>query len=55
MNTTVNSSGGPGNVTTFVPFWERENNIVPVVLKPSFSTILCTMFPFLDQIWEPGY
>jgi hypothetical protein len=37
-------------MATFVPFRERENNFVPVVLKPSFSSIPCTMFPFLDHI-----
>jgi hypothetical protein len=38
---------------TFVPFQERGNNLVPVVLKPSFSSVPCTTFPFLDHI-DPG-
>jgi hypothetical protein len=31
--------------------WEQSR--VPVVLKPSFSSVLCTTFPFLDPI-DPG-
>jgi hypothetical protein len=38
---------------TFVPFQERGNNLVPIVLKHSFSSVLCTTFPFLDPIY-PG-
>jgi hypothetical protein len=38
---------------TFVPFQERGNNLVSVVLKHSFSSVLCTTFPFLDSI-DPG-
>jgi hypothetical protein len=34
-------------------FQERGNNLDPVVLKPSFSSVPCTMFPFLDLI-DPG-
>jgi hypothetical protein len=36
-----------------VPFRERGNNLVPVVLNPSFSSVPCTTFPFLDPI-DPG-
>jgi hypothetical protein len=38
---------------TFVPFRERGNNLVPVVLNPSFSSLSRTTFPFLDPI-DPG-
>jgi hypothetical protein len=37
----------------FVPFRERGNNLVLIVLKPSFSSVPCTTFPFLDPI-DPG-
>jgi hypothetical protein len=38
---------------TFVPFRERGNNLVTVVLNPSFCSVPRTMFPFLDPI-DPG-
>jgi hypothetical protein len=38
---------------TFVPFREHGNNLVPVVLNPSFSSVPRTPFPFLDPI-DPG-
>jgi hypothetical protein len=34
-------------------FRERGNNLVPVVLKPSFSSVPYTTFPFLGHI-DPG-
>jgi hypothetical protein len=38
---------------TFVPFQERGNNLDPIVLQPSFSSVPCTAFPFLNPI-DPG-
>jgi hypothetical protein len=38
---------------TFVLFRERGNNLVPVVLNPSFCSVPRTTFPFLDPI-DPG-
>jgi hypothetical protein len=38
---------------TFVQFRGRGNNLIPVVLKPSFSSVPCTTFPFLNPI-DPG-
>jgi hypothetical protein len=34
----------------FIPFRQRGNNLVPVVLKSSFCSVSCTTFPFLDPI-----
>jgi hypothetical protein len=36
-------------------YWERGNNLVPVFLKPIFSSLMCTTFLFLDPgTWLPG-